>query len=46
MLTKANTVSNRPRLQRDNLAVLLINVQHAAATFQVKVLSVSILVTC
>lgn len=43
---KANTVSNQPRLQLSNLAVLLINEQHAAATFQVKVLSVSVLVTC
>lgn len=43
---KADTICKQPRLQLDNLAVLLINEQHAAATFHVKVLSVSVLVTC
>lgn len=43
---EANTASNQRQLRLNNLAVLLINEQHAAATFQVKVLSVSVLVTC
>ncbi len=43
---KVLSVSNQSNLQLKNLQAELINKRHAAATVQVKVLSVSVLVAC